>query len=84
VVLAAPQDHLQYLKQQVVDAEERRVKSRQIKFDEGKKLKQEYAAERAKLETIRDHMVREMEKKGTNPRYLSEMKRVSIEKLQMR
>merc|ERR1711918_304460 len=44
------------------------------KYDEGRKVKDEFAAERAKLEAIRDKMVHDMEKKGVNPRYLSEMK----------
>ena len=66
------------------DSEERRRKALSTKKDEGKKLKQEYTAERVKLETIRDHMIREMERKGVNPKYLSEMKRTDIHKLQMR
>jgi len=55
-----------------------------LKYEEGKKLKQEYALERVKLSTIRDHMIKDLEKKGINPKYLSEMKRCDITKLQMR
>lgn len=48
------------------------------------RLRDEFAAERAKLEAIRDHMVEDMEKKGVNPKYLAEMKMADIRKLQMR
>jgi hypothetical protein len=78
------QEHLRLLMQQISDAEEKRYRGRSTKYDEGKKLKQEYAAERVKLETIRDHMIRELEKKGVNPKYFSEMRRADIGKLQMR
>jgi hypothetical protein len=44
----------------------------------------EFAQERAKLEAIRDKMVDDMEKKGYNPRYLSEIRAADIQKLQMR
>ena len=42
------------------------------------------ALERAKLEAIRDKMVHDMEKKGINPKYLTEMKMADIQKMQMR
>ena len=53
-------------------------------FDAFHRLREEFAAERAKLEAIRDHMVAEMERKGVNPKYLSEMKMTDIKKMQMR
>ena len=70
------------LKQQVSLAEERRRQERADKFEEGRKLKQEALAERARLEAIRDHMIKDMEKKGINPRYLGEMRRTDIGRLQ--
>lgn len=48
------------------------------------RLKNEFAAEKAKLEAIRDHMVGEMLKKGVNPKYLAEMKATDINKMMMR
>jgi hypothetical protein len=55
-----------------------------VKYDEGQKLKDEFAAERAKLGAIRDKMVEDLRKKGINPKYLSEMQMCDIEKIQMR
>lgn len=48
------------------------------------RLKEEFASERAKLETIRDKMVDDMTKKGVNPKYLTEMVNTDIGKMQMR
>ena len=55
-----------------------------VKYEEGQKLKDEFAAERAKLGAIRDQMVGDLRKKGINPKYLSEMQMCDIEKMQMR
>jgi len=55
-----------------------------VKYDEGQKLKNEFAAERTKLGAIRDKMVDDLRKKGINPKYLSEMQMCDIEKIQMR
>ena len=55
-----------------------------MKYEEGQKLKDEFAAERAKLGAIRDQMVGDLRKKGINPKYLSEMQMCDIEKMQMR
>merc|ERR1719502_2537579 len=65
------------------NAEARKTNSTK-KYEDGRKLKEEFAAERAKLEAIRDKMVHDMEKKGINPRYLTEMKMADIQKMQMR
>merc|ERR1711871_1842914 len=67
--------------------EERGIAARKAKgrkAEEGKKFKYEFATERAKLEAIRDKVVHDMEKGGTNPKYLSEMKMADIHKIQMR
>jgi len=62
-----------------IDANEKRNAShRGNKFDEGTKFRQELIAEEAKLSVIRDKMVRDLEAKGANPKYLSEMKTVDI------
>merc|ERR1711988_1220103 len=76
--------HRDALKHQITTNEVSSKRASGNKFDEGKKLKDEFAAERAKLEAIRDKMVHDMEKKGINPRYLTEMKMADIQKMQMR
>lgn len=81
--LAASQ-HRDALQAQINDIEFNRKYNRNDKYDEGKKLKEEFAAERAKLETIRDKMVEDMTKKGVNPKYLTEMMNTDIGKMQMR
>jgi len=58
-------------------------RSTQEKYEEGRALKREFAAERAKLEAVREKMVLDMERKGINPRYLTEMKSADIAKAQM-
>ncbi len=64
------------------DAERKRGMS--TKFEEGQKLKDEFAAERVKLGVIRDKMVDDLLSKGINPKYLSEIKMCDIQKMQMR
>jgi len=76
--------HREVLQKQINFREDYRRRHRNDKFEEGRKLKQEFAAERAKLETIRDKMVADMELKGVNPKYLTEMKGADIQKMQMR
>lgn len=81
---AKAEAHRDALKHQITTNEVLSKRASGNKFDEGKKLKDEFAAERAKLEAIRDKMVHDMEKKGINPRYLTEMKMADIQKMQMR
>lgn len=76
--------HRTKLQAQIDGAAEARKLGSNDKFDEGQKLKDEFAAERAKLGAIRDKMVDDLLKKGVNPKYLSEMKMCDIQKLQMR
>merc|ERR1719502_1472572 len=78
---AKAEAHRDALKHQIVTNETAAKRASGNKFDEGKKLKDEFAAERAKLEAIRDKMVHDMEKKGINPRYLTEMKMADIQKM---
>jgi hypothetical protein len=49
--------------------------------DEGTKYRQERLSEIAKLATIRDKMVHDLELKGVNKKYLAEMKAVDIAKM---
>jgi hypothetical protein len=77
-------NHRDVLQEQISAAEIRRSEDNRTKLEEGRKLKAEFAEERAKLEAIRDRMVSDMEKKGYNPRYLSEIRGTDIKKLQMR
>ena len=48
---------------------------------EGTKFMQDLLREESKLKTIRDKMVTDLEKKGVDPRYLSEMRNVDIGKI---
>ena len=76
--------HREALQAQINSAEDYRKRHMNDKFEEGRRLKQEFASERAKLETIRDKMVNDMQLKGVNPKYLTEMKSADIQKMQMR
>ena len=76
--------HRAVLQEQIETAQARRKAAGQVKYEEGRQLKQEFAAERAKLENIRSKMVEDMRKKGINPQYLSEMMGADIQALQMR
>lgn len=49
--------------------------------DEGTKFMQDLLREESKLKTIRDKMVDDLERKGVDPRYLSEMRNVDIAKI---
>lgn len=77
-------EHKAVLQMQIDEARKSKVAANLAKLDEGRKLKNEFAAEKAKFEAIRDKMVDDMEKKGYNPRYLSEIRSTDIEKLQNR
>ncbi|CAM9608694.1 unnamed protein product [Ectocarpus fasciculatus] len=81
---AACMEHRSAILLQVQEAEAKRKADRAAKFEEGRRLKQEYTMERAKLEAMRDKMVQDMEKRGINPKYLTEMKAVDIHKMHMR
>lgn len=50
----------------------------------GRQLREEALKERGKLEAIRSRMVDELRTQGINPRYLSEMEKLDIGKLQQR
>ncbi|KAG5183801.1 tumor suppressor, Mitostatin-domain-containing protein [Tribonema minus] len=81
---AASLQHRDAILAQVQDAEARRRAERCHKFEEGRRLQQEAAGERARLEAMRDRMVHDMAEKGFNPKYLSEMRAVDIGKMYMR
>jgi len=70
--------HLRYLKQQVLEAEARQRASRTNKFEEGRRLKQEAAAEVANLEAIRNRLIADLEAKGVAPKYLTHMRRQKL------
>lgn len=77
-------EHRAALQRQIEEARDAKNAITRSKLDEGQKLRNEFAAERAKLHAIRDKMVVDMEKRGYNQRYLSEIRSVDIEKLQTR
>ena len=51
------------------------------KNESGSRFKNEIKMEEEKLKAIRDEMVRDLEHKGINARYLGEMKAVDIGKI---
>lgn len=57
---------------------------RSSKFEEGAKLREDWIAEQARLEAIREKMVRDLENDGVNPKYLSEMRNIDIGKIMKR
>jgi uncharacterized protein YPO0396 len=76
--------HRKKLQDQIDTRDVERKLLQNKKFDEGQKVKDEFAAERSKLSVIRDTMVEDLLSKGINPKYLSEMARCDIVKMQMR
>lgn len=50
-------------------------------FDEGYRLRQEFVREEARVAVIRDKLVQDLEYKGVNPKYLTEMKNCDISKI---
>lgn len=67
--------NLNYLKQQVQEAEARRRASRANKFLEGHRLKQEAAAELTNLDAFRNRLIADLEAKGVAPKYLTRIRR---------
>ena len=51
------------------------------KQDEGTKIRQDVLKDVAKFQVIRDNMVADLEAKGVNPRFLTEMKSVDVSKI---
>ena len=49
--------------------------------EEGNKFRQDLIKDEAKLQVLRAKMITDLEHKGVNPRYLSEMKAVDIGKI---
>ena len=60
--------HREALQQQIETAQSSRKSASMGKYEEGRKLKLEFATERAKLEVIRSKMVEDMRRKGINER----------------
>jgi hypothetical protein len=52
--------------------------------DEGTRARQQAIADIARLSAVRDKMVSDLEAKGVNPKYLTEMKNVDIAKILLR
>ena len=87
--------HRKELEAQIVAEEERRrrfllhldlyqiiqCRDRMNNYENGSRFKNERAMEEERLKALRDKMVRDLEQKGVNPKYLSEMKAVDIGKL---
>ena len=74
-------EHRENIHNQIRDNESRRKAGFTNKFDEGDKIRQKNLAEIEKLSVIRDRMIQDLEAKGINPRYLTEMKNVNISKI---
>lgn len=47
-------------------------------------MREEWIAEQAKLEAIREKMVHDLENDGVNPKYLGEVKSIDIAKIMKR
>ncbi|CAM9562244.1 unnamed protein product [Chrysoparadoxa australica] len=80
----AAMEHREAILAQIAEIERKRKEDRAEKFEEGRRLKAESERESLKLQLMRDQMCQDMEKKGMNPKYLSEMKNVDIMKLLQR
>jgi hypothetical protein len=76
--------HRTQLLKQIADIEFERKMNRSGKFDEGARLREEWIAEQARLEAIREKMVRDLVREGVNPKYLSEMRSLDIGKVMAR
>lgn len=76
--------HRTQLLKQIADIEFERKMSRSGKFDEGARVREEWIAEKARLEAIREKMVRDLIREGVNPKYLSEMRSLDIGKVMAR
>jgi hypothetical protein len=60
------------------------ISEREGHSDEGTKMRQQAIADIARLSAVRDKMVADLESKGVNPKYLTEMKNVDIAKILLR
>ena len=72
------------LQEQILDMESNRRRQQLGKFEEGRRRKEEMAAERASLEALRDQGVAELRSKGVHEKYLTEILSIDVEKLLMR
>ena len=77
-------EHRDNLNAQIASNAARRNDGMTDKRAEGRAIAMEFAVERAKLERIRKEYVERLEREGVNPRYLSEMRRADLAKIQMR
>lgn len=73
--------HRTNLATQIDEAQRLRSTEFQSKMNEGTALRQDTIKEVAKYCVIRDQMVSDLEAKGINPRFLSEMKSVDVERI---
>ena len=70
--------HRNALHEQIETRSKARLDARGNKFADGDRYRQERLAEVAKLDVIRNNMVKKLEDAGVNPAYLSEMKHADI------
>ena len=56
-------------------------RERLAKYDEGSGDRAKFIQEQARLEAIREKMCKDLEDKGVNPKYMSEMRNVDIKKI---
>lgn len=73
--------HRRDLEQQIIDEQERKKRETLNKYENGSRFKNAIKMEEERLNAIREKMVRDLEQKGVNPKYLSEMKAVDIGKI---
>lgn len=75
------EEHRLNIKRQIDEAEEKRRYERMHKYDEGAENRSKFIQDQARLEAIREKMVKDLVDKGVNPKYLSEMQNVDIKKI---
>lgn len=77
---AAAKVQRELIKAQISEVEAQRKLEREKKFEQGAKIKDAELLEIAKMKAMQEEMMRSLDAKGINPKYLSEMKAVNIEK----
>lgn len=75
------EEHRIGIRNQIEEREEKKKRDMANKFDDGSGNRAKFIADQAKLETIREKMVKDLEDQGVNPRYLTEMRAIDIKKI---
>eukprot|EP01041_Mallomonas_annulata_P012378 gene12378-26035_t len=79
----AAKHHRDQVQKQIEEAEMARKRERAQKFEEGAKLREVEVRQLAELAVMKDHMLKNLEGKGIDPVYLTEMKNLDVRKLNL-